>query len=236
MQKVTDRVYQLLIAGFVNVYVIAAGDGVAIVDTGIGAGLVDTLKKELPVVGLSFNDIRHVLITHAHFDHVGGLVALQKALPTARTYAGRRDAPVIRGELPLRYADRKNLRGMDWLMSFMLAKASTPARVDQELADGDALDAVLPGLRVVELPGHSVGQVGFWWEQRKLLFAGDSMGTYPFIGVGMPFRAPSPDWDEAKRSVRKAANLGVDVLCPGHIRVLYAADAQIKALATGQGV
>ncbi|HRE48364.1 MAG TPA: MBL fold metallo-hydrolase [Aggregatilineales bacterium] len=231
MLKLAEGIYQHTIAQFVNIYVIAGTDGVGIIDTGVSGGLVNILRRELPKLGLAFEDIRHILLTHAHFDHIGGLKKLRAALPTAKLYAGTRETPILTGAEKLQVAPRSELRGLAWLTSFGLVTKVDPTTVEVMLNEGDRLDH-LRGLEVVNLPGHSVGQIGFYLPSARLLIGGDVMFSLPLLGVKMPLRAASADWAQAKESIRKVAAMDVDILSVGHVSaVVGGAGAKIKALA-----
>ncbi|MFN8373448.1 MAG: MBL fold metallo-hydrolase [Anaerolineae bacterium] len=229
MQRLADRVFS--ITRFqTNIYVIDTGGGLALVDTHFSPGVIGILEKELPPHGFRLNQISHILITHAHFDHVGGLAALQNTI-NARTLAHRLDAPIVRGEQPVIYPRPAELTGISWVMSHFLAATATPARVDAELKEGDKLDEILPGLQVVELPGHTYGQIGLWWPEKRLLIGGDVMMHLPW-GLSVPVRAASPDWPAVKQSIRKVAGLEVDVLGLGHgSPIVGGASAKVQELA-----
>jgi glyoxylase-like metal-dependent hydrolase (beta-lactamase superfamily II) len=213
MYAINERVF-VITRFYTNIYIINIGSGLVLIDTHFSSSVVDTLQQSLPKHGFSLNQITHILITHAHFDHVGGLAALQKAV-NARTYAHRRDALIVRGEQSISYARRDDMQGIDWLMTYFMPSSAPPARVDVELKEGDRLDGILPDWEVVELAGHSYGQIGFWWQAQRLLIGGDVMMHLPW-GLTMPPRAASPDWTAAKQSVRKIAAMGVETLCLGH--------------------
>lgn len=67
--------------------------------------------------------------------------------------------------------------------------------------------------------------------EAKLLIGGDVMFHTP-IGMTMPFRVASPDWQEAKRSIKRVAEMGVEALCLGHGRpVMHGAHQRIAQLA-----
>ena len=104
-------------------------------------------------------------------------------------------------------------------MARLITKVGSPdqptAPVARELREGDVLDEVHLGLRVVHLPGHSPGQVGFWSEKQGFLIGGDVLMHLPWR-LTLPFRAFTTDWEEAKRSVKKVAALQVQTLCLGH--------------------
>ena len=90
---------------------------------------------------------------------------------------------------------------------------------------------ILPGLEVIELHGHSAGQVGYWWPEKRLLFGGDVLMHMPW-GITLPIPGVTPDIAEAKRSFRKVAEMDVDILCFGHgAPLLGNAAAAIRAFA-----
>lgn len=71
--------------GFVSAYVLARGSEVAVVDTGTDGGQIETALSTLK---LGWDDVNHVIVTHAHGDHVGGLDAVLTSAPNATGYAG----------------------------------------------------------------------------------------------------------------------------------------------------
>jgi glyoxylase-like metal-dependent hydrolase (beta-lactamase superfamily II) len=81
--------------GFVSAYVLARGGEAAIVDTGTDGSEGD-IATALERLGLTWDAVGHVIVTHRHSDHVGGLGRILQALPQAATaYAGAEDIPVI---------------------------------------------------------------------------------------------------------------------------------------------
>lgn len=232
MQNVIEGVYTLsFFGGFLNIYLIEQGDSFVVIDTGMSAGQIDRLEAALSGRGRSMDAISHILITHAHPDHVGGLPALQAKATSSVTYAHRQEARVIRGEMAVISPRSEDLTGFSRVMYAMMPTPSVPiARVSKEIAEGDSLDDVVPGLQVIDLPGHAPGHIGFWWPERRVLFAGDAMMRY-LGGLRMPIRAASVDWDGVKESIKRVAALDVDVLCLGHGRPITSnANEAIRAL------
>lgn len=80
--------------GFVSAYVLARGSEVAIVDTG-SQGSAGQIEEALSALGANWNDVDHVILTHLHGDHVGGLGGVLDAAPDATAYAGEADVSGI---------------------------------------------------------------------------------------------------------------------------------------------
>ena len=90
MQKLAENVYGILTKfGYLNQYVIVNGDVITVVDMMLGKSDVDNLEKELKEQDWTLDDVQHLLITHAHPDHIGGLPE----------YRRRVDALLSRSEL-----------------------------------------------------------------------------------------------------------------------------------------
>ncbi len=85
---------------FVSAYVLARGDQVAIVDTGT-AGNAERIEAALAALDAGWGDVDHVVLTHLHPDHVGGLPAVLDAAATAQAYAGEADVAGITSPRPL---------------------------------------------------------------------------------------------------------------------------------------
>lgn len=80
--------------GFVSAYVLVRGNEAAVVDTG-SSGSADQIGQALSTLGASFDDVRHVVLTHSHGDHVGSLSDVLSRSPSAVAYAGELDVPRI---------------------------------------------------------------------------------------------------------------------------------------------
>jgi glyoxylase-like metal-dependent hydrolase (beta-lactamase superfamily II) len=86
--------------GFVSAYLLARGPSVAVVDTGV-SGSVDRFDPALAALGAAWSDVDHVVLTHLHPDHVGGLGGVLEAAPDAAAYAGELDVAGIDSPRPL---------------------------------------------------------------------------------------------------------------------------------------
>jgi glyoxylase-like metal-dependent hydrolase (beta-lactamase superfamily II) len=80
--------------GAVSAYVLVRGNEAAVVDTG-SAGSVEQIGAALATLGANFDDVRHVVLTHSHPDHIGSLSAVLERSAGAAAYAGEADIPNI---------------------------------------------------------------------------------------------------------------------------------------------
>src|SRR5215212_6512018 len=97
MDEVVDGVLRLGL-GYVNAYLVVTDDGLVLVDTGLPR-THNKLQQEIADAQRSVRDIRTVLLTHWHTDHIGGLARVQRA-SGARIVASSIDAAVVNGSEP----------------------------------------------------------------------------------------------------------------------------------------
>jgi len=209
--EITPNVH--LIPGIIaNPYLIIDSGELTLID----AGLPGSHKKILRyIAGLGYTpkDLKRILITHADFDHVGGLAALQTATG-AHVYAHAIEAAAMAVGRPSRKLKPGNVfaKLLYWGMGCMFRAA--PVQVDEFLADGQVLP-VLGGLGVLETFGHTPGHLSFFAPSAGILFVGDSIVSEE---NGLRGSRGANNWDQPKsdESVRKQAALGARIVCSGH--------------------
>jgi len=203
--------------GYVNAFLIAGEDGLALVDSGLPRKK-DPILSAVAGVGRRPVDLRHILITHHHIDHMGSLGDLMEATG-AKSYVHLLDSPIVRGDAPQPGPNPKSLLGLfAGPLIERFGPAPTTARVDVEVADGDEL-AVAGGVRAVHTPGHTPGHLSFLLPREGgVLFAGDAAANV--IRLGLPIGMFTADREQAKASISRLASLEFEVACFGHGRVL----------------
>jgi glyoxylase-like metal-dependent hydrolase (beta-lactamase superfamily II) len=198
-----------------HIYLIDGGDEAALVDAGSGVDVAPILRN-LEAHGVPKERVRTLVLTHAHADHSGGAAALRDLLG-CRVLVGRPEAGIVET------ADAE-ASGLTIALPFGIYPQGyrmTPCPVDQTLADEDSLRVGRYRLRVLATPGHSPGSIclSVLMNGRHVLFTGDTIQYCPVAGqVGWisMLNAPGTDLDAYRSSVRRLANMNVDVLLPGH--------------------
>lgn len=202
-------------------------DEITLIDAG-NPGSGERILAAVREIGRSADDVRHIVITHAHIDHVGGLPEIQRHVP-ARTAIHFADAPdVVSDErLPNPFVHPVLARLCEPYFNW---REPGPARIDMTLADGDELP-ILGGMRVVHAPGHTAGNIALHFPSRGVLVVGDSM-QHKLGRLMLPSKIFSRDLDEAAASIHKLAALEFDTLCFSHFRpIVRDADQRVREFA-----
>ena len=188
------------------------GEGLTLIDTGMrGSG--ESVLNALAALGRRISDLRHIIISHHHFDHTGSLARLAE-VSQATVSVHKADAPYVRGHLPRPPFKRVGFSG--WFMRPFMGLFPThpePCHVDRELQDGDEIEAA-GGLKVVHAPGHTPGHIALLMPSKRILFAGDAMLNV--LGLRPPLAMATEDAAQAKESIHKMAALDFDIACFGH--------------------
>jgi glyoxylase-like metal-dependent hydrolase (beta-lactamase superfamily II) len=211
MLLVAPNLYRLtgLLAG--NVYLTIDSDGMTLIDTSI-ARSGPKILQQIAALGRPLSDLKRILITHAHPDHIGGLPAVQRATG-AQVLASAIERPVVEGRKPIPRVPPENRTGLGRFISMPeVTMPGTP--VDRELSDGEVLPEVLGGMQVVSTPGHAPGHLAFWHPALRIVFCGDVIFRLP--NLGLPFSIVTYDMQENKRSIRRIVQLEPSIVCFGH--------------------
>lgn len=162
-----------------NCFLLADGDASVMIDTGL-VGEPFFIRRLIGKLRLAPQSIKAILLTHGHLDHAGNLAWL-KQWTGAKVYAHASEQAHLNGTYPYqginRWCGRLEAVGRTLLHY-------RPAMIDEFLLDGQKLP-FWGGLRVLHLPGHTIGHCGFYSEAHDLLFSGDMFASY-FFNVHKP--------------------------------------------------
>ena len=217
----------LLDHAHVNCYLVEDDDGVTLVDAGL-PGVWTELGRAIRAIGRTPEDVKALVLTHAHFDHVGVARRLVHRLGIP-VYAHRAERTLAAH--PYRYAHEnpraayplKHPKALPILTAMLAngALAVRGTRVTKHLEAGDTVP--VPGRpRVVESPGHTYGHCALHLPDRDALLTGDALVTLdPYTGDTGPrivAGAATADSALALRSLDALAATGATLVLPGHGR------------------
>ena len=214
-KQVASGVYQLGL-GAVNVFFIEdAAGGLWLVDTGIKPG-AESIGGGIRALGRAPRELRGVVVTHLHGDHVGGLAAV-KAHTGAEVWAQAEDAAALREGIRVRALEP----GPGLVRSLIVralgrrpVKAEEPIAVEHEVTDGETLPF---GATAVHAPGHTAGHLALLLPRDGgVLFTGDAATNLLRLGVGPIYE----DVDEGMRSLEKLSALEFETALFSHGRPL----------------
>lgn len=216
MNQLASDVFQIALAprDAINAYLI----GDVIVDT----GLASSAKKVVKAVAR--RTIRAHALTHAHVDHAGGSRRLVDTLELPLWASAGDAGDVASGEPAIPSGRGRTLK--------QFVGGFDGVDVARELREGDEVAA---GFIVVELPGHSPGQIGFWRAADRVLLTGDVLTNMNLfttkIGLHLPPDAVTVDPARNRASARRVAALEPDIVGFGHGPVLRDAAPTLRAFA-----
>ncbi|MCH0542761.1 MBL fold metallo-hydrolase [Streptomyces sp. MUM 203J] len=182
-----------------------------LVDAG-WAGSAPVIERGLRGAGLRPENLRRIVLTHCHRDHVGAAEELAGRYG-CEVVAHRLDAAHVRGEAPVPEPDL-----LEWEVPLyahgLTVPPAPPTRVDREVSDGDGL-GFGDGAVAVHTPGHTPGSMAVHLPYHGVLFTGDTVASAERVALGV-FHV---DRAAATASLQRLAALPhgtVTLLCCGH--------------------
>jgi glyoxylase-like metal-dependent hydrolase (beta-lactamase superfamily II) len=170
--------------GFVSAYLLARDGEVAVVDTGV-EGSETAIGDGLTAIGLGWDAVGHVILTHQHPDHAGSTTAVLEAAPLATGYAGAADIPGITSPRPLTAVE-------DGEHVFDLRIVTTPGHTPGHIAVLDEIGGVLVAGDAVVTEGGLVAlpPAEFTADMTEAMASIAKLATFPFetllVGHGEP--------------------------------------------------
>ena len=221
--NVVDGVHRIEDA-YTNWYLVEADDGLTVVDTGVPTSwrsLVEALRS----LGRGLDDIRAVVLTHGHFDHLGFAERARTELGVP-VWIHAADVPLTRH--PRRYAHERprsfyfatQVRAFPIVAALVRNRAWWPTPIG-EVARLEGDSVAVPGdPRVVFTPGHTFGHCALYLADRDCVIAGDAIVTLnPYTarrGPQIVARAATADSNRALASLDALAETGARTVLVGH--------------------
>jgi glyoxylase-like metal-dependent hydrolase (beta-lactamase superfamily II) len=168
-------------------------DEPAIVETGPTTS-VEHVVAGLERLGIGPNDLAHIVVTHIHLDHAGGVGRLSSAFPRATVWVHERGAPHLADPARL-VASATRIYGEGQMASlFGPVDPVAPERL-RSVGDGDRIGLGGRLLDVLATPGHANHHIALVDSDTGAVFTGDALGIHvPDLKVLRP-ATPPPDFD-----------------------------------------
>lgn len=182
------------------IYLVEAGEELVLIDAGAGRS-VKKILDNITAVGLDPQQLTHIIATHGHIDHIGGLQEIKTRL----------DLQVVAHELELPAIEqgKSNLTA-----DYMYGLSYQPVQVDIVLqGNKTCLQIGTRELVCLHTPGHTPGGISVYLDVdgKRVLFGQDIHG---------PFNSSwGSDVQKWRQSMQELLELDADILCEGHFGV-----------------
>lgn len=228
--QIAPGVWRLPTAPFdlVNSFLFEASDGsLTLLDAGTKRAPRAVLAA-LDGLGKRREDVTHLVMSHAHYDHAGGAKQLADATGGA-VWAHEREAVYLReGRMPRPDSATRGGR--------LLARLPAGGFAKVDVADTFVDGAVLPvggGLTVVHTPGHTPGHCSFLHASTGVLVTGDAL--FNVRGLRYSFRSPCTDVALSRSSAARLGELDFEVAGFTHgAHVSAGAQVAVRAFLAGR--
>jgi glyoxylase-like metal-dependent hydrolase (beta-lactamase superfamily II) len=218
-------------ARYTAAYLLEASE-LTLVETGPGTS-VEPVASALDHLGIEPNALAHIVLTHIHLDHAGGVGQLAARFPTATVWVHERGAPHLVDPARLVASTARVWGEREMKELFGPTEPVHDERV-RSLRDGDVIRMGARDLAVLDTPGHASHHVALVDSRTGAVFTGDALGIHvPDLPVLRP-ATPPPEFDleryvasiehirAAARSILLFAHFGpladVDATCDLAIR------------------
>lgn len=209
---------------FVNVFFSGRADEWVLIDAALEGSVSQIVETAEEVFGSGAKP-KAIILTHAHFDHIGAFPELFETWDVP-VYAHASEMPFITGTSDYPPPDPTVGKGAMALLSFTYPNKGIDLGGRAQSLPGDGSIPHMPGWRWVHTPGHTPGHVSLFRDSDRVLIAGDAFVTtrqeslYAVLTQAEEVNGPpayfTPDWAAARRSVETLAALEPQVAATGH--------------------
>jgi glyoxylase-like metal-dependent hydrolase (beta-lactamase superfamily II) len=240
MKEILPGLFQLVLPlpGFspdsMNVYLFRGsgrdggrnGDGYTIIDTGWDTeALVKSVQDQLAEYSISFSEIKQVLITHCHVDHLG-MIGRYKKENGARICYHQNEVDLIKirftgGDhywpMTEQFLQTNGMPAAELTPTrFQLPSVTSIPAADVFLKGGEVISLGDYNLKAVNTPGHTPGHTAYYEPGKKLLFGGDVLLPTIVTNAALHVQHSLNPIRQYLDSLRELYKLEVELVLPGH--------------------
>ena len=174
-----------------NCYAAICNDGIFLVDPGEYTQALEDFVKQ------NSNNIKFILLTHMHFDHIRATASIKEICPNAK--------------IVIHSLDAKGLSDSTLSLAYLFGFEQDKVSADILCEDNDILKLGATEIKIIHTPGHTQG--GVCYMVNKVIFCGDTI----FEGSIGRTDFPGGSWGELSASLKRLKDLDDDyILYPGH--------------------
>ena len=209
---------------YVNWYIVDGGDGLTLIDAGL-PGYRRQLEGSLAAIGKQLSEVRAVVLTHGHIDHIGFADVLHDAGATVHLHP---DDQRLAQNPKTNKTDSKSLKYLAWpgTLAFIghavRHGVSRPAPMPPAVPLLDCAVAAVPGQPIVtHAPGHTDGSCVLEFRDHGVVFIGDLLCTMSFFSgrtsdPQLQTRASNRNSAQAMESLDRLHGITARTVLPGH--------------------
>lgn len=188
-----------------------------LIDTGMPGNSTKITEYMEQTLKRKPQDIKTIVITHQHMDHVGSLSKM-KEITGAKVAIHHADADYIRGKKP--HSGPAYANAMVKLIQFIYR--TKPVEPDILLKNGDVIGAY----QVIHTPRHTPGSICLYNPANKAIFVGDNL-RYTQGKLMNPDMRLLPEYEKYKESMRRIAELDIEVILTGHTKAVIGGGSEL---------
>lgn len=194
-----------------NVYLVDTGDGLLLIDAGVGLD-TEAILREISNDGYDPHNIRWIALTHAHADHAEGIREIQQ-LSGALVLMDGHEAMVMSNQKLLDDTMLEYVKAGFYPADYRLHAVNC----DRTLTDGEQFQLGNVSFSAIVAPGHTGGGLCLLTnlDGRQMLFCGDVVFFNGLINLISIFDV---DLLKYKESILRLDQLKIDTLLPGHLQ------------------
>jgi glyoxylase-like metal-dependent hydrolase (beta-lactamase superfamily II) len=214
VMPITENVFQLTLP-IVNVFLVIHSAGLILIDCG-PKGSSDLIFQGIEKIGKKPEDLRFIILTHAHHDHAGGLAAILKVV-NVPVYTSALCAEMIKKGIAFRPTSN--------VLAFLLKLFTLNSKLNLQFLyiqpvkstvkivnEGDCVPDE-KGLQVINAPGHCAEQIALFYPIKEaLLFAADTAGNEKQLKPAFAYQSKKIN----QHTLRKLTTFSFEIAVFGH--------------------